>query len=197
MKRVIIVLVSLLLIVITSFAQNRADSTEHLAFKGVPIDGTLNEFVLNLKKKGFTHVGTEDGVAMLKGDFAGYKNCIVGISTLKQKDLVTKITVVFPEQNRWSNLSSDYFILKELLIEKYGEPSESVEEFKSSIKPKDDNDKMYEIMENKCNYYTTFEINNGSIQLSIDHKFIHSFVMLTYYDKINVRIIRTKAIDDL
>ena len=55
-----------------------------------------------MKQNGFTHIGTEDGVAMLKGDFASYKNCIVGVATLKQKDLVSKITVIFPECDTWS-----------------------------------------------------------------------------------------------
>jgi len=74
-----------------------AQASEHLSFKGVPIDGTLNEYVSKMKQSGFTHLGTENGVAILKGDFAGYKDCHIGVSTLKQKDLVYKIGVLFPE----------------------------------------------------------------------------------------------------
>ena len=47
----------------------------HLKFKGVPIDGSLTEFVSKMKTAGFTHTGTDHGIASLKGDFAGYKNC--------------------------------------------------------------------------------------------------------------------------
>jgi hypothetical protein len=61
----------------------------------VPIDGTLADYILKMKKSGFTHKGTKDGVAVLEGDFASYKKCIVGVSTLKQKDLVSKIVVFF------------------------------------------------------------------------------------------------------
>ena len=50
--------------------------SEHLTFKGVPIDGTLTEFVTKMKTAGFTHLGTQDGMAALQGDFAGYKNCM-------------------------------------------------------------------------------------------------------------------------
>ncbi len=53
----------------TVFAQS---ASEHLTFKGVPINGTLNEFVSKLKQKGLAHIGTEEGIAMLKGDFAAY-----------------------------------------------------------------------------------------------------------------------------
>lgn len=39
-----------------------------------------------MKQNGFTHLGIEDGIAILNGDFAGYKDCHVGVSTLKQID---------------------------------------------------------------------------------------------------------------
>ncbi|EKD31394.1 MAG: hypothetical protein ACD_77C00339G0001, partial [uncultured bacterium] len=157
------------LTVITSFAQVKPETSDHLTFKGIPIDGPLNEYISKMKNGGFTHIVTESGVAMLKGDFAAYKNCFVGVSTLKQKDLVSKITVIFPEQDTWSSLSSNYFSLKELLTEKYGEPSESLEEFQSSLKQIDDNQKMYEVIFDRCKYYTTYKTDKGSIQLIIDH----------------------------
>lgn len=194
------VLISLFCFVLTmtSFAQNNTDTTEHMTFKGVPIDGTLNEYVSKMKQSGFALIGTEDGVAMLKGDFAAYKGCIIGVATLKGKDLVSKITVIFPEQEAWSSLSSNYYNLKELLTEKYGEPSETVEKFDTYSEPDDDNAKMYEVGMDRCKYFTTFELENGSIQLSIENGgFSSSFVMLSYYDKINSEKIRQKAIDDL
>jgi hypothetical protein len=83
--------------VMPCFAQIKSDSSIHLTFKGVPINGTLDEFVLKLEKSDFTHTATKDGVAILEGDFASYKSCIVGVSTLKTKDLVNKIAVFFPD----------------------------------------------------------------------------------------------------
>jgi hypothetical protein len=194
------VLISLFCFVLTmtSFAQNNTDTTEHMTFKGVPIDGTLNEYVSKMKQSGFALIGTEDGVAMLKGDFAAYKGCIIGVATLKGKDLVSKITVIFPEQEAWSSLSSNYYNLKELLTEKYGEPSETVEKFDTYSEPDDDIAKMREVGMDRCKYFTTFELENGSIQLSIENGgFLSGFVMLSYYDKINSEKIRQKAIDDL
>lgn len=194
------VLISLFCFVLTmtSFAQNNTDTTEHMTFKGVPIDGTLNEYVSKMKQSGFALIGTEDGVAMLKGDFAAYKGCIIGVATLKGKDLVSKITVIFPEQEAWSSLSSNYYNLKELLTEKYGEPSETVEKFDTYSEPDDDYAKMHAVGMDRCKYFTTFELENGSIQLSIENAgFSSSFVMLSYYDKINSEKIRQKAIDDL
>lgn len=188
----------ILVLVITSFAQDSTDKSKHMTFKGVPIDGTLNEYVIKMKKSGFNHIETKDGLAILEGDFAGYKDCLVGIVTLKQKDLVNKITVIFPEKETWSTLSSNYYNLKELLTEKYGEPSEVVEKFDTYSEPDDDNSRMHEVKFDNCKYYTTYETEKGSIQLSIDHESIMScFVRLSYFDKINSKIIREKAKGDL
>ena len=187
-----------LLIIATSFAQSKFDTAEHMKFKGVPIDGTLNEYVFKMKQSGFSLIGTEDGVAMLKGDFAAYKDCIIGVATLKGKDLVSKITVIFPTRETWSALSSNYYNLEELLTEKYGEPSEIVEKFDTKYKPEDDNSRMFKVITNRCKYYTTYETKNGSIQLSIENdEYGGGFVMLIYFDKINSKIIREKAKEDL
>lgn len=176
-----------------------AQTSEHLSFKGVPIDGTLDEYVSKMKQKGFTHIGTEDGTAILNGDFAGYKDCYVGVSTLNQKDLVHKIAVIFPERETWSTLSGNYFDLKKMLTEKYGKPSDVVEKFEgSSYSQKDDNSKMYEVKMDRCKYYSIWLTDKGEIQLSIEHEsVVRCFVRLVYFDKINSEIIKAKAIDDL
>lgn len=189
-------LLSLFLVLTTliSFAQ----TSDHLTFKGVPIDGTLEEYVSKMKKSGFSHLGTEDGTALLNGDFAGYKNCYVGVSTLKQKDLVHKIAVIFPDKDTWSTLSGNYFDLKRMLTEKYGKPSDVVEKFDGYSQPKDDNSKIYEVKFDRCKYYAIWETDNGEIQLSIEHNSVTScFVKLGYFDKINSEKIKAKAIDDL
>lgn len=193
MKKILILAIVLLTEMIV-FAQTQ--SSAHLVFKGVPIDGTLDEYVSKMKLNGFTHISTEDGVAMLQGDFAAYKNCIIGVSTLKQKDLVSKISVIFPECDTWSSLSSNYISLKEMLTEKYTKPSDNMEKF-DGTQPRDDNSKMIEVRVDRCKYYTTYETEKGSIQLSIEHDGFRCFVMLTYYDKINGDIIKAKAKDDL
>ena len=53
----------LLLFAIATLSTFAQTTSEHLTFKGVPIDGTLTEFVSKLKQKGLTHIGTEDGTA--------------------------------------------------------------------------------------------------------------------------------------
>lgn len=178
--------------------QTCAQTSEHLSFKGVPIDGTLNEYVSKMKQNGFTHIQTEDGTAILNGDFAGYKDCTVGVATLKQKDLVYKIAVIFPDKDTWSRLSTNYFDLKEMLTEKYGKPSDVVEKFEGYSQPNDDHSKMNKVKFDNCKYYSIWETDKGEIQLSIDHNSVTScFIKLAYFDKINSAKIKAKAIDDL
>ncbi|WP_374507132.1 hypothetical protein [Flavobacterium sp.] len=175
---------------------NFAQTSEHLTFKGVPIDGTLNQFVTKMTQNGFTNSGTENGKAILNGDFAGYKHCVINVSTLKQKDLVNKIGVLFTKKDTWSTLSENYFELKQLLIEKYGEPSDIIEKF-DSYQPKDENLKWIYVLANNCKYISTWQTDKGKIQLSIENNQGSSFVKLTYSDKINSDIIKANAKDDL
>lgn len=197
MKKLLI-LSFLSLFITILFAQSSGDTSAHLSFKGVPINGTLNEYVSKLKKAGFIQVSSEDGVAILQGDFAGYKNCFVGVSTLKQVDLVHKIVVLFPDRDTWSNLEANYMNLKSMLTEKYGEAMETIEKFDSRLEPRDDNSRMHEVRMNRCKYYVTWQMESGTIQLSIDHGDTgNCFVKLAYFDKVNSKLIEKRALDDL
>ena len=193
MKRTILTLITLWLVL---WLHAKSDSL-HQKFKGVPIDGTRTEFVEKMKLKGFSFLGTYNNVDTLRGDFAAFKDCLVCVSTLKHKDLVYSITVRFPECDTWSALSEDYYSLKGMLTEKYGNPSETTEMFQNDGLP-DDFNKFFFVKSNQCKYYSTFRTHNGTIQLKIDHKGREScFVSLTYSDSINCAIIRSHAIDDL
>ena len=106
MKKIIITII-VVLTAITTWAQNQ--TSEHLTFKGIPIDGKLSEYVLKMKNNGFTQLKTKDGVSFLEGDFAGYKGCVIGVTTLNQKDLVSKISVIFPASKTYLLENNYYF----------------------------------------------------------------------------------------
>lgn len=190
MKKVLSLLFA---IIITS----NLSAQSHLSFKGVPIDGTLKQYTQQMQNKGFTLIGTEDGISMLTGDFAGYKGCTIGVATLKNKDLVSTIAVIFPSYDTWSQLYSCYSNLKDMLSEKYGEPEDVVEMFDSKYVD-DDNSRMHELKMDRCKYISSFSTKLGDIQLSIEHDgFTSCFVMLKYYDKTNSDAVRSAAMDDL
>lgn len=172
--------------------------SEHLTFKGVPIDGTLTHFSTQLVKKGFTKMYNENGQALFQGDFAGYKDCLAMVSTLDQKDLVYMVSVAFPSLDQWALLESNYSQLKEMLTTKYGKPSEVIEEFQSRILPQNDRDKLYELKLDRCTYKTTFETEKGRIALALAHeKMSKCFVVLCYVDGINGALAHDAAMDDL
>lgn len=202
MKSVKNVLVTLLFMafIIPVVAQDTDKASEHLTFKSVPIDGTLKEFLVKMNSVGFDvlKIYPEEQIAILKGDFAGYKSCLVTVHTLKQKDIVSKIQVTFPKCETWSALSSNYFNLKQLLTEKYGNPTRSIERWDSFVEPSDDDDRMFEVGSDNCKYATTFETDKGRIVVKIDHEArFRYFVTMQYIDSINSKIVRAKAIDDL
>lgn len=193
-----IVSFAFILIALTSYAQS---NSEHLTFKGVPIDGTLSEYVVKMKKAGFNHLKIVDGDALLSGEFAGYKKCKIRVKTLKKLNTVYEIAVIFPTQNTWRELIYDYENLKSMLLKKYGEPEECVEKFDNTLGKviNDDDDKMSAVRDNCCKYYSIFNLKNGTISLSIvyDGIFVGSRVKLWYSDKINSEAFEKAAIDDL
>lgn len=147
-------------------AQENQSSSEHLSFKGIPIDGTLSQYVAKMKKAGFALTGTEKGFAVMKGEFAGYYDCSIVISTVQQQDIVNKIVVIFAERKDWSSLSNNYFSLKDLLVQKYGSPVYSIEKFQS-YEPDSDGSKMIQVKLGACEYHSVFETEKGNIEVFI------------------------------
>ena len=182
-----------LLIAGTLFAQ------QHLSFKGVPINGTLQEYTNAMVKAGFHYEGTQDGLSLLTGDFAGYKNCIVGVSTLKNLDVVSYIAVLFPDKDTWTSVLSDYESLKSMLTEKYGTPSDYKEKFIGYVGDYDNGLVMHALKDGEYVWYTLFSTDLGNIELSIisGTKYNTAAVRLGYYDKANSEKVRSSAIDDL
>ena len=70
--------------------------TEHMKFKGIPMEGTLQSFTNQLKTKGFMPIGIQDGVSLQKGEFAGYKDCTIG-AVADKSGMICKVSVFFPE----------------------------------------------------------------------------------------------------
>ena len=151
-----------------------------------------------MKAAGFTGGIRDNGTAILKGDFAGYKECYIYVSTLQKKDLVSSIGVMFPEYSSWSTLVGHYNKLKEMLTTKYGEPSEVIEEFQHPNFADDDSSKLYELKSDRFHYSSRFDTEKGALVLRLitdDYNDCHVF--LGYYDKINSLEVEAAAMEDL
>lgn len=195
--------------------------SDHLTFKGVPIDGTLKQYITRMEQAGFTYVSNSEsngnplipdiikgkpkeeepkgGTAILQGDFAGYKGCTVYVSTLEGNDVVSNIVVQFPNRTTWEHLYGDYNNLKEMLTEKYGKPSSVREEFQGyRTSHETDNDKMRKVNNDECKYETRFNTDKGEIILWIGNELVwKTFVCLQYRDNINSNSVKQQAINDL
>lgn len=186
-------LVSVLTIALLSISAFAQEESQHLTFKGVPIDGTLEQFVAQMNQKGFVGHARESGFAYLKGDFAGYKGCFVQVSTLRSHDSVSSIEVQFPAIG-WSAAETCYSRLKGMLTTKYGEPSSVKEKFERSFASRDDDGKEWELLEGRATYETIFKTDKGEITLKINRA---CRVVLIYFDKINSDAFDAAALADL
>jgi hypothetical protein len=172
---------------------------EHLSFKGVPIDGTLKQYTNAMVKAGFHFEGAEGGLSILSGDFAGFKDCIIGVSTLSNCDVVSHIAVLFPNRGTWSLLLNDYEQLKAMLTKKYGEPDIVRERFNGYVGDYDNGLVMYALKDGEYEWYAVFSTDLGDIELSLMEgtEYHTGMVRLSYYDKINSVKVLDSAMDDL
>lgn len=188
MRKLLLTLVFVLMAMI-AFAQG-----EHMTFKGIPMQGTLNAFVQKLKGKGFTYMEASKDGALLRGKFATYDDCLVCVYT--EKNNVSSVAVVFPGEETWNAITGSYYSLKGMLTEKYGTP-ETVEMF-SNGDPGSDFLRFYAILKDECMYKSEFKAKNGSVILSmmkIDYK--TASIVISYVDNIYREAARKTMMDDL
>lgn len=186
-------ILSLVMLIATTFAFAQGDT--HLKFKGIPLTGSLTSFVEKLKSKGMTYIGQEDGVALLKVEFAAYKDCTVGVVTFEGTSQVCKVSAFFPERETWGSIIEDYNNLKSMLTEKYGKP-EVTETF--SDYTHHDWSKFHAILNDECKFISTFKTDGGTIQLTmLKAGSLKACVILHYYDKSNTDLVKKNAMDDL
>lgn len=181
--------------------QRPSEDEGHLKFKGVPIDGTLAAYTRAMEAAGFRKIGSRSGVSILQGDFAGFKNCKVNVSTLSNHDLVCTIEVHLPLRESWGDIYADYSSLKSMLTKKYGKPTANKEYFQNMYVD-DDSSRFHNLKFDSCIYYATFTAPNGTITVRIDHDgegydYDDCYVSLTYSDKSNSNLVGQTAYDDL
>lgn len=158
----------------TSSAETSSVERQHLTFKGIPIDGTPEEFGCKLEAVGFKYKYKSQGLYWYEGgSFAGYSDCEVIVKPYD--NLVYEVVVLLPTKYQWSHLYGDYSSLVYSLTKKYGEPIYKTEEFVNTpryIDISDDNDKYSEVKDNHCKYYCAFRDApgwgyNGTIYIEI------------------------------
>ena len=211
MKTILAILI-LIFVSLTSFGQVNSNSSDvvssdsltqiissieeqnlgHFKFKGIPINGKLNEFVSKLEKKGFVVLKTTEIDAILSGRFTGEA---VHIFVQAGSKNVYGVTVMYTEKPTWMSIKAQYFRVKSMLTSKYGDPIESVEQF-DSPDYEESGLELFGLSEGKCTYMANFgsKEKNGMIRISISPE---ANLVLNYADAINYLSISKEAQDDL
>lgn len=132
MKKIIVALV-LVIASVSLFAQAPL-------FKGVAIEGNINDFMTKLKAKGCvfeertkaSDTGSE--VIRMKGSYAGYQNCQIILFADGRSKEIESVRVIMPLKcykygesfdgfsDNYKDVRSMYLDVKSKMIEKYGSP---------------------------------------------------------------------------
>ena len=163
----LIVSFAFVLIALTSYAQS---SSEHLTFKGIPIEGSMTEFCQKLKAKGFTSIGSENNLALFMGDFTSCE---------------------------WNTLVNTYNYYKDLYTRKYGNPTISKE--KNPAHSDSNTALMAEVHQGTVVWGSAWEVTGGNIELSIEKTsgIYEGMVMIRYRDSQNVETKIQKDLEDI
>ncbi len=194
---------------------------EHLRFKGVPINGPVEEFTKQLYSKGFVY--NEHSSKRMQGYFAGYKDTSISVHTAEGTSLVCMVIarIPLPYDAPWDKCLQEYNSLKSMLTEKYGAPAECVEETKGSIINRKEELVYYEKLvsyprgkkgrkvqsqlvpprHEECKWMSVFKLPVGDIELVITNESKHDYRLeLRYKDKASsalARNSREQAMSDL
>lgn len=150
---------------------------EHLDFRGVPIDGNLENMVTELVKLGYEKTEVPNA---LTGKFIG-KECILVIDTSEFADNnVQMVGVVFNNMEDWRTIKGEFLSIEDMYTKKYGKPTSEIKRF---YRPYEEGDgyEMLAIKKNKCTYSTQWDLNNGKIIITIGD----GNILIGYQDKIN------------
>lgn len=192
MKR-LTALFALMVIALTSYAQS---NSEHLTFKGIPIEGSMTEFCQKLQTKGYTTLGQDNNGAVLVGDFAG-RNATIGVAATNGGREVYAVVIFFDSSDEWNTLVSTYDYYKDLYSRKYGSPSVLKE-----VNPaySDSNTAlMGELYQGRVVWASLWEVPGGEIELSIESTdgFYEGMVMICYRDSQNEETKIQRDLEDI
>ena len=185
MKKIALLFVAMLMST-TFFAQ------DHFGFKGVAIDGNIEEFVSLMAKEGFKIDKKANNIVTMTGEFTK-KNVTLQILSTPQSNTVWKVSVIFEEGVTWSSLKSAYNEYQELYTKKYGKPQSHVENFADPFREGDGNE-LQALRDRKCNYSTIYHLSTGTINIELDKS---EALKISYEDSFNAQLKDTEKITSI
>lgn len=167
-----------------AFVSGRLGAQEHMMFMKTPIDGSISEFALKMKAKGFVQKEVLKNMIIMKGEFMGKACEIVIVGTEKTKT-VWKVSVWFDRTyTSWYSLKSDYTDIVDSYTGKYGISTDNYHFF-SSPYYEGDGYEMQAVKLDKCGYASFWDdMQDGSILISIEK---YAQIKVSYQDRLNTK----------
>ncbi len=189
MKKILLLLIAVTAGCFSVIAQESQEFQQHASFKGVPIDGSLDAFVENMKLEGFTFDRMLEDAAIMNGQFVG-KQCEIYILATPKTKTVWKVVALLPKETSWHSLKSSYQSLKSSYVDKYGPPTNSFEFF-SRPYYEGDGYEMTALHVEKCDYISFWKTSNSNmaVQMTKDGR-----ISLGYEDIINVSSMNSNSL---
>ena len=174
-------------------------SNNHLTFKGIPITGTVENFAQKLGAKGFKKVFSNKDAVVFEGEFAGYSGCTIYVLKVPNRNIVYRVGVFFPKESSWARLEEEYNQFKDILTNKYGDPTLYSEKFKEGALTFNDDAKMSSLKEGNGAYWSAWKVDNGTIYMEIFTTLDENDgrILLIYFDKINCALADKATENDL
>ena len=193
MKKRLILLLTGFITFMSSFAQ-QATSTQRLKFMGKSMDCSMLKMATHLQTKGckINKNNLEKNFIYMSGTFQGYLGCDFVLR--EDYNILSFCRIVLPGSYdmSWAELESDYNDIVYRFTQKYGVPRISTSEFEEH--PYSDYEKLKFVKDGKCNYYSVFFIEGGSISVHIDSI---ERIFITYEDSISKNKIKKLEQDEL
>ena len=188
MKKLLLTICSSLFCVL-SYAQ-----TEHLTFKGLPIDGSKQEFVKELQSQGYVYVDDDK----LSGTFIG-RDSYVFIYGTPITNTVWRVVALFESPyDNWSSIKRAYDELVDIYTEKYGAPILDQKEFKSPWREGDGHE-LFALRSDRCVYGTMFAYTKDGVDIGyVEIRMTtHCQIMIGYQDSINSALLTKERANEI
>lgn len=190
MKRIVI-LAAFVLLSTVALAQDA-----HLKFKGIPIDGNYKEFAQKLIQKDFKQIESSNDGIVLIGNFMATPGVMVLVYPDPTSKAVSAVSAMIEAGGNWTTIEGKYYDVVSTYKEKYGEPTEHVEEFTTDVH-NDDYFRKNALQDGQCNYKSQWGVEGGRIAVSLAYFQFKYYVICAYVDEQNVKALRQTIIDDI
>ena len=156
----------------------------HLAFMGIPIDGSPLPVIERLKDKGFTYIERKGNVFILTGTFSGVPDCAVGVNV--KENFVWRGSVSFPTQQSWSAVKARYEKYKQSYMAKYEAKPEVTEKLSPRFR-EGSGQEHWGFEDESSVWKSVFSVPDGYITLQIKYNRSQSnmYLVVEYVDKVN------------